>query len=85
MAQCKRETVTVDTYKLDLSHEEACVLWRVLRTVGGSPSGPRGLVSSIEDALRAKIDLAPDTLDKMFFCTGGISLRLEAKETPCVP
>ncbi len=76
MASCvrKERKIVKSSYDLTLSHEEACVLWRVLRAVGGSRSGPRRLITAIEEELATAIPETTPQLDNMFDCTGLITL-----------
>lgn len=76
MASCvrKERKIVKSSYDLTLSHEEACVLWRVLRAVGGPSSGPRGLITAIEEELDAAIPETPTEVSSMYDCAGSITL-----------
>lgn len=53
MATCEKKVITQPKYEyvLTLSFEEATILRRLCRKVGGDPNGPRGYVDMVGEAL----------------------------------
>ena len=63
----KKNTVT--TYDITLSVEEITALYTVLQHVGGQPSGPRGHIDSILEAITEASGV--DYSDKLYYLTQG--------------
>ncbi len=78
MAECKRDTETISTYTLELSHEEACAVWRVFQKVSGNVTGPRGLIDRVNGCMGyALLETVNDRshLEAMFICSGNVAIE----------
>lgn len=68
--QKRTETVTKNFYRMDLSQEEAEVLFVVMGSVGGDPNGPRGITQKIYDELKKSLNM-----------DNGLDIRADRKMT----
>jgi hypothetical protein len=72
---------TFDGVQLNMSLKQACYLRQVLRSVGGDPAGPRGLMDDLLSALYPLTsDEARGEIDPNFSIHGSVVMNIEKPE-----